>query len=1235
MTEIDECEGVLAQLFLRENALFPGYDLEGPPEILVSGRLFCAQLHESGKVYEVTVFREISRFVGELWERAARTLVHFAPLQHPALPKVEMIKSVPKLGLAFTMTEVRGRPLDVDRVVRWAKDHRAQTFEQFTTLLDALKALHGARYLHRCLLPDALRGVPPQDGRPLELSLARFEMSMLVGNIVRRVARHEPRDVRQVIRELYLGSPNPSEPLSPRDRGRRYTYLAPEMHGYLFADERAQRDWDRTDMFGLGAFGWELFCGTLPETLSSEFAAVQAAAGALDTADTTDVLPTVLYRLHEAMRDHLRRNADLPEPLRDVLLRMIDNRPDGRQTSFEAADALTDGWEEIFRPWERGTPTAPLLVAFLPAESTPLYEERQWISRPPDEPAGSRELQEFLAWELRRARLVRSVTGARGYATGPDELLADAEWVLIGERALWFCTFLKEYEFDGTVRRQHKEVLLIKYVVEHARAPELYGAHPRREVSAVEIIPFQSTQRSVSVKDRPSWWPLAESLRLSVGRSERDQRFLNSLEFLLDYQWAQLDGRVYPYELDPDDQEVMCLDRRRDDGWRHRSTLFTAYTQDQGRRPTFGDFVASLDDDEEFDATFLQVSDSRGKYPRWGQSGTKVRFLGRLDDDRIQVRAETAGGWIPPRGWIRPFGDIGTHVQMRRQWRAWSALQNQPGLIRNLRDPLAYDLGGRFAVDDNRVNKLRGNAKKIIRDMQNMHPIYALQGPPGSGKTTSAAHAVRMFLNREFGARILISAQSNFALDNLAEALVEQLGDEILVLRETSERDGEAKVSPAIQEHTLARLAEKVRRNARKVLTEARREDAAAGLPDATDPQVIAQADELRRRWLRELEGNTNVIELTERVRTGASVVLATCSIAATIMDRTRRPDERFDWVMVEEAAKAWPTELVVPLVQGSRWTLIGDHLQLGAHRADDLSRFLDSLVNSRDPAVHRHHEDKKQHMAVLSLLKTYFDDGHADGSGDEDADGRHDEDAAAPRGERAGYHAEVRDNARGRLNRQFRMHPDIAEPVRRTFYPKVPEEWDGELRESFLHSDESARRDHGVIVPKNVQGHALIWVDTTGVRGCNAEPRWLNSGEAALIEQIVKGMEPAPLPPGEHGDRSLAVLTPYRAQVAELNKRPSLNGRVHTVHSFQGHEADRVLVSLVRSHSLAGGVARNVGHAGQDEVVNVLMSRARRLMILVGGLEHFENNGGDSWARVVAAVRRYGTVVPAAELEY
>lgn len=553
---------------------------------------------------------------------------------------------------------------------------------------------------------------------------------------------------------------------------------------------------------------------------------------------------------------------------------------------------------------------------------------------------------------------------------------------------------------------------------------------------------------------------------------------------------------------------------------------------------------------------------------------------------------------LPAVGWVRRESDSGSRVQLDRQHRGRGALDREHGLIRNLRDPLSIDLGrGRWKrLPD--PNPLAGDAPLRINDMLSYHPFYALQGPPGSGKTTVAARALCKFLDQEAGARVLVSAQSNFALDNLAARLIEELPPDTLTLRITA-TNSDRPPRPPVNNHTLEELTSRVVERARTHVRGLLRE---SGL----SPKERALAQE----WLNVVLSDK--VELGDRIRAGASVVFATCSMAASLYDDATETNRSFDWVIVEEAAKAWPTEIVVPLVLGNRWTLIGDHRQLGAFRSDQVSRFLNGLGGMHDEDMKRHYAAREDRLKVLALFRELFaDHGPAD---------------------RPPGHVHAVD----RLNLQFRMHRDIAAPVGRTFYPAQPPQMDDDkLPLSFLDTFHSANKPHGVIHPPFLAGRPLVWIDTAGHAGFEDNPHWSNEGEAELIANLVQRMDPPPAPPDadDKTDGSLVVLTPYRAQVALLTRKGELRGRVYTVHSYQGREADRVIVSLVRTEQRGTTPMANLGHVGTDEVANVLLSRARRLCVVVGSYGHFAVNGGQSWDLITRAVARYGTIVPSSEI--
>ena len=84
------------------------------------------------------------------------------------------------------------------------------------------------------------------------------------------------------------------------------------------------------------------------------------------------------------------------------------------------------------------------------------------------------------------------------------------------------------------------------------------------------------------------------------------------------------------------------------------------------------------------------------------------------------------------------------------------------------------------------------------------------------------------------------------------------------------------------------------------------------------------------QRWLRRAPGTE--VELARRVRGAANVIFATTGASTRRNLFVDEVSEPFHWVVVEEAGRAWPTELALPLVRGLRWTLVGDHAQIGAY---------------------------------------------------------------------------------------------------------------------------------------------------------------------------------------------------------------------------------------------------------------------------------------------------------------
>jgi superfamily I DNA and/or RNA helicase len=486
--------------------------------------------------------------------------------------------------------------------------------------------------------------------------------------------------------------------------------------------------------------------------------------------------------------------------------------------------------------------------------------------------------------------------------------------------------------------------------------------------------------------------------------------------------------------------------------------------------------------------------------------------------------------------------------------------------------------------------------------MSKTEPLFALQGPPGTGKTEVTAEAIMAYLKAEPGSRVLVSTQSNFALDNIAERLLRKLGmlgadgqpavsaSDVVAVRTTTEWSA-TKVDELVQPFLINELAE---RRQQEIINRTE--------------QLLKDADDHTRSLLEQWPAiiRDGLPELIDRLHRSANLVFATCSSATPALLTQSTSTDLFDWVVIEEAAKAWPTELAIPLSRGTRWALVGDHRQLPAHRRRDVVDFLDECASSTIVDLQLHGQRRDAYLRVFDLFGQMF-------AGSDEIG------VARPR------HT---------MRVQYRMRDAISQIVSRMFYPVEPAK-PGEHtdidREGLL---ETGRDDNGIVhAPTSLARHAVVWIDTADSPLCEEEPAWRNAGEVQIVERLLASLRPRPKPKQDgYGDHPVAILTPYRHQLELLRARHDLKQYASTIHAFQGREANVVVVSLVRNQK-RGSVEqpwRNIGHLHEPELINVLFSRAREHLVLVGSFRHFQRNGGPMWEGICALVERYGTVRPA-----
>jgi len=220
------------------------------------------------------------------------------------------------------------------------------------------------------------------------------------------------------------------------------------------------------------------------------------------------------------------------------------------------------------------------------------------------------------------------------------------------------------------------------------------------------------------------------------------------------------------------------------------------------------------------------------------------------------------------------------------------------------------DLAARLDVEQSSALDLADRAEDVA----------LVHGPPGTGKTTVLVEAIRRAAAR--GERVLASAPSNLAVDNLVERLV--------AVGLSCVRIGNpARVLPAVLDRALESLAEEREpaRIARGLVEEAialRR--SSARRKQKRGPGRFSEARQ-QARDARALLAEARVLEARAEaeVLDRAQVVLATL----TSLDAPPLAGRRFPVVFVDEATQAVEPALYLALLRADRAVLAGDHLQL------------------------------------------------------------------------------------------------------------------------------------------------------------------------------------------------------------------------------------------------------------------------------------------------------------------
>lgn len=1193
----------LDSLTARVEALFcrpkddapPPYKLRGVGTELLKGVLYrfpLEALHTTERL-SLQVFLGVEGLGGQLWEQEVRALLRLNARKHATLPTIRdgghyrlpSAYGEEAADLAYILTEAGQYTLAEHGAMEHFRAHKIEALGQLSLLAEGLAILHSSGLMHRNLHPATV-DLQKRDleGKDTFLRMTRFEMAPLVANLLRRLDRTSVPDAEgggtvdemdEAIRSYYL------------DMGvDALACVAPERLGSIYALPRGSNfEGSNSDVFSLGVIAYQWFVGQLPGQLLQE-------AFGRRTAFSMDRWRALFDEMEACIS-----RAAIHSSLKELLKGMLSESTRTRLTSAEVVDHLVRHFDSIAGVWESGEKkrSRPYLVAYLHAEFGEFLRPTGLVRGDPRSPVWRADMHRFLVQDLASPTLSFSPLGCAPLVNAPDERHKKSRFVLHGNRLTYFAHLFDEGPLGRSV--PVPQVLVIRYAVEQHKVRNVNLGTVQRRLSSIEVVSSDSSEAELHNRTtRPVWKPLLDSVERSAAETPEEMAFLRALEWLLELQATRLDARTYPVRIDPASSALVLYDPDRDREWLSRTDLGSLFQGDRKLRPDFADHF----EQEAYKKGHVELSfwrDDRGA-PDYRTRPATLVFEGKESKDALRVKPGARLDFTA--GWLQIADEEGTRYQIEQQRRAVFQVARMPELISQLQYPTTpARVVQRWP---NAGRGLDGRAPDIIRKLLDSRPLFALQGPPGTGKTTVIADAVQQTLDRDRNVRILIAAQSHYALDNLLEKIHERLAENGMghldAVRIVSPKSKGRGFSSLVEGHFLDKLVDARKRMMLKHCDEILEDEPAQEAPRRNAGSGALSRRELIGRWRRTVEAGD--AELNERLRRGSNLVFSTTGTATDSYLGDAR-DEGFDWVVVDEAAKAWPTELVMPLVHGQRWALVGDHKQLGAFGKKDVMNVLSKCRTSTLPELRQVGEQADAFEKVYEVFK-HLIEGDA--------------------GERRGGYFERPVEV---LNEQYRMHPSIGELISRRFYSN-------ELRSAAA----TRQRMHGIRGVGWLGDKALVWVDTMGPAFAQegADPKWHNKREVGIVQSVLTQL-------GDLG-RRVVVLSPYGAQVKRLadelmsSGRHKISDRVHTVDEFQGRESDVVVVSMVRCNDAKPDEEfRRLGFLVEEERVNVLFSRARQLLVIVGCFNQFYKSESSFWPMLCGQIAsgQGSAVVPFSEV--
>ncbi|WP_457625785.1 IGHMBP2 family helicase [Persephonella sp.] len=478
-------------------------------------------------------------------------------------------------------------------------------------------------------------------------------------------------------------------------------------------------------------------------------------------------------------------------------------------------------------------------------------------------------------------------------------------------------------------------------------------------------------------------------------------------------------------------------------------------------------------------------------------------------------------------------------------------------------------------------SELNEYQKEAVKKAVCSPQLFLIHGPPGTGKTTTLIETIQQ--HAKLGYKILATADSNTAVDNIVEGLIKRginvvrIGHPARLKKELLDVSIDAKVENHPKYQEIKKIEKKIQKL--RTLQEGYKKPVPQRRRGLSYEEIVRYAKTGKKvrghkvetlksmaEWIRlqkniqKLINQKRKIEehIIEEILENAEVICATNSGAGSDF----LLEDIFDVVFIDEASQSTEPSCLIPLIKGKKAVLAGDHKQL--------------------PPTILHPQAKGLSFTMFErFIKIYPESAYM-------------------------------------LRVQYRMNDVIKEFPSKEFYGgeliSAPSVKDRKL------SDITGKKGNTPITDDT----PVVFIDTGGKflekqkKGSRSK---YNPQEAQTVKDIVNRLKEVGVMPEDIG-----IITPYKDH-EEYLKKIIPDVEVKTVDGFQGREKEVIIISLVRSNP-----DEEIGFLDDLRRLNVALTRAKRKLIVIGDEKTLSSN--EIYKKFIGFVKEKGKFIPVEEIK-